>query len=70
MTQPIDTAIPLPPPYKKFAMLDRLEVGESVFYPLSEYNTLGSCITFRQRRSEKRYTRRTQDGVIRVWRTI
>src|SRR5665647_2137276 len=52
----IETTIPVPVSYKNYSLLDELAVGESTTFPLAVYNTLGSCITFRQRRFGKKFT--------------
>jgi hypothetical protein len=65
----IDKNIPIPKPRNsKFSALDLLEVGDSTTFPLTDYNTLGPSIKFRADRYGKRFTRRTEDTLVRVWR--
>jgi hypothetical protein len=36
---------------------------------MTHYTSLCACIQYRQRKSGKRFTRRSEDNTIRVWRT-
>ena len=62
--------VPIPDPVSKYPELDQLEVGEATTFG-NEVNALGlyASITYRQQRYGKKFTRRTQDGIVTVWRT-
>jgi hypothetical protein len=65
----INTAILPPDPYQtKFQELGMLEIGQSTTYPIVNYASVASSVTYLQRRYEKRFTRRTEGDVVRVWR--
>ncbi len=51
-----------------FAILDGLEVGESAAFPVGIYFKLSPVLTYRQKRDGKKFTRRTEGDVVRVWR--
>jgi len=66
----IDTDAPIPMQRKRhsFAELKALQVGESLTYPMSAYDSLGALMARYQRRDRKKFVRRTEGDVIRVWR--
>ena len=60
--------IPLPKPRLDFKALDVLKPGESILFPMSQYTSLPMCLSYRQRRYGKKFTRRIEDKFVRVWR--
>jgi hypothetical protein len=61
-------SIPAPRRKHSFAALKTLEVGQSVTFPLTAFDSLGPALHRRQRLDGTRFRRRTEDGLIRVWR--
>ena len=65
----IDTNIIPPNPYQtKFQELAMLEIGQSTTYPLVSYGSVCSSLTYHQRRYGKKFIRRTEGEVVRIWR--
>jgi hypothetical protein len=66
----IDTDAPVPMQRKRhsFIELKTLQVGESLTYPMSAYDSLGALMARYQRRDGKKFVRRTEGDLIRVWR--
>jgi hypothetical protein len=54
----------------KYAVLDKLEVTDSVLIDAKDVKLLSPTITYRSKRSGKKYTCRTVEGGVRVWRTL
>jgi hypothetical protein len=67
MTDP-NAPVPMPRGRHSFADLKTLQVGESQTYPMSAYDSLGALMARYQRRDGKRFVRRTEGDLIRVWR--
>ena len=66
------TSHPLPPPVSigRFTGLDTLEVAQSITFPIALYDNICAAIQYRQHRTPKRFTRRSDGTTIRVWRTV
>ena len=60
--------VALPKPRQSFLILDSLNVGESLLFLMSSYNSLSPAITHRQRRDGKKFMRRMDGKGVRVWR--
>lgn len=58
----------MPAQRNDFAILDALAVGESTAFPVGLYFKLSPVLTYRQKRDGKKFTRRTDGEVVRVWR--
>jgi hypothetical protein len=66
--QQIDSVVPVPSARNTYRGLDDLQVGQSTTYPVGQYITLCDVIQYRSRRYNKKFTRRTEGDVVRVWR--
>ena len=66
--QQIDSNVPVPSTRNTYSRLDELQVGQSTTYPVEQYTTLCAVIQYRTRRYNKKFTRRTEGDVVRVWR--
>ena len=64
----IEQDIPVPAPRQDFSAIAQLEVDQSVAYPSDQYKHVGGIIQHYQRQTGRRFTQRTTDGVVRVWR--
>src|ERR1017187_3278322 len=54
----------------KFAALDKLEIGQSTTFPKVLYSSLCPSIQYRKQRYGKRFKRRVDGAVVRVWRLV
>ena len=75
----IEQDVPLPPrrngsDRRKYPLRE-MAVGDSIFVALNDgvntrkvYHSISMAITYEQKRSTSRFTRRTVEGGIRVWR--
>jgi len=66
----IEKDIPLPAARNSYLVLDDLQPGESVTFPLANYLCVNHAYCYRQRRDGRRFTRRIEGATVRVWRTL
>jgi hypothetical protein len=67
----IETGIPLPSPHQRraaFPELDQLEVGESVSFDLGYRDRIINAVAYLQFSRNKKFARRTEGSLVRVWR--
>jgi hypothetical protein len=62
------STVPLPKARNNFDCLDDLAVGDSITFPISLYESVGPVCAYRQRRDGTKFTRRIEDGAVRIWR--
>jgi len=67
-TLKIEKGMPVASTPTKYAILDKLEPGESVLLTNINVPSLAACMQYRQVRYGKKFVRRTREGGIRVWR--
>ena len=64
----IDTNIPVPTKESKYAVLDKLAVGDSVLIAVPRSSSLSKTISNLQKKTGKRFQRQKVEGGVRVWR--
>ena len=64
----IEKDIPLPEARNSYLILDDLQPGESVAFPLANYLCVNRAYCYRQRRDGRRFARRIEGTMVRVWR--
>lgn len=52
-----------------YAAVYDLEVGDSTVYPATSCSSLRPTVQYIQRMHGKRFTRRTEGNMVRIWRT-
>ena len=67
-TLKIEKGIPIASTPTKYGFLDQLEPGDSVLLAHVNLSSLAACMQYRQHRYGKRFSRRTVEGGVRVWR--
>ena len=67
-TPKIETGIPVAITSTRYGFLDQLEPGESVLLTNVNISSLAACMQYRQKRYGKKFTRRTVESGVRVWR--
>ena len=69
MTNPvIDSNVPLPRRRNDYAVLDALEVGQSVWLPAPSTTIFSTAIAYRRARDGKQFTCRKEQNSVRIWR--
>lgn len=64
----IDSSVPIPETAKKVPV-GRLEVGESILFPLSKRGLVQNAATYQKRKYGRTYTVKKQDvETARIWR--
>jgi hypothetical protein len=69
MKPKIESGIPLPE-RNSYAVLDDLEPGQSVAFPIVDYHTVIRCYSYRQERDGKKFRRKREGTKLRVWRSF
>ena len=67
----VENGVPVPIPRKNwepFAILNRLEIDQSVVVPGVDIWQAGQAARWRKRRYRKHFTCRTVEGGVRIWR--
>jgi hypothetical protein len=60
--------IPIPKPRTSYSSLDTMQVGESVTFPRSAYDSISVCTAFRTRKLGFKFRRKMEGDSVRVWR--
>ena len=69
MNEVIENGVPIPKRESKYAVLERLEVGQSTVIDVPRSSSLSKTIAILQRKTGKRFKRqRVPDQGVRVWR--
>jgi hypothetical protein len=69
MNEVIENGVPIPKRESKYAVLERLEVGQSTVIDVPRSSSLSKTIAILQRRTGRRFKRqRVADQGVRVWR--
>jgi hypothetical protein len=68
-TLKIEKGIPVATTSTRYGFLDQLEPGESALLTNVNISSLAACMQYRQKRYGKKFTRRTVESGVRVWRT-
>ena len=64
----IDNGVPVPTKESKYAVLDKLEIGQSALIAVPRSSSLSKTIAIKQKKTGKRFTRKKVQGGVRVWR--
>lgn len=65
----IEKNVALPTRESKYAVLDKLEIGDSVVIAVAKSSCLSRTIALKQEKTGKRFKRQKVEGGVRVWRT-
>jgi hypothetical protein len=68
MSPKIKKKIPIPKERNSYTILDSLNPGESVTFPLGEYLCVNHAYCYRQTRDGKKFRRKKEGTKLRVWR--